>query len=192
MLSSTVFKIRDNIKLLAYGSKIGILEPIKKLVAGNKQNTSKTAEIEKPIVNKTTSSVSKAQEYLENFKSLVDLYGFDKSKTTLLLDSRKTSASFLTYCKENNYKYLDFAPSFEVSEKPVTLIYDWHWNNHGRELIAKTIADHIKSKSRKQFNSFIQAFLFSHEKTINYKYRKTYINLANQPNNYWCLLSRVI
>ena len=30
MLSSPIFKIRDNIKLLAYGSKIGILEPIKK------------------------------------------------------------------------------------------------------------------------------------------------------------------
>ncbi|MGB7395365.1 MAG: hypothetical protein WA913_13310, partial [Pricia sp.] len=34
MLSSTLFKLRDNIKLLAYGSKIGIVEPLKKLAQG--------------------------------------------------------------------------------------------------------------------------------------------------------------
>ena len=34
MLVSTPFKIRDNIKILAYGSKIGILEPLKRMVTG--------------------------------------------------------------------------------------------------------------------------------------------------------------
>ncbi len=147
MLSSTVFKIRDNVKLLAYGSKVGILEPIKKLVTGQAfQNTTEAYENNTVDVDQSKAAQRKEQEYLENFKSLVNLYGYDKSKTTILLDSRKTKASFLAYCNENGFKYIDFAPTFESTTKPVTLIYDWHWNNHGRELIAKVIADYIKGK----------------------------------------------
>nr|WP_299172497.1 hypothetical protein [uncultured Allomuricauda sp.] len=137
MLSSTVFKIRDNIKLLAYGSKIGILEPIKKLFSSNafKNNG-----------NINPDALNPDEQYLENFKSLVKLYGFDKCKTTILLDSRKTSKSFLEYLKENNFRHIDFAPKLEDTTKPVTLIYDRHWNNHGRELIAEFIADFIRRK----------------------------------------------
>ena len=140
MLSSTVFKIRDNIKLLAYGSKIGILEPLKKLVTGQAfQNASQAYETNKIEVDVR----EQEQEYLDNFKSLVALYGYDKCKTTILLDSRKTSASFLAYCDQNNFGYIDFASTFERTTKPVTLIYDWHWNDHGRELIANVIVDRI-------------------------------------------------
>ncbi|MBO0330198.1 hypothetical protein [[Muricauda] lutisoli] len=141
MLRSTVFKIRDNIKLLAYGSKIGIVDPIKNLITGKAfQDTEQGYE-----TNKIEIPERKEEEYLENFKSLISLYGFDKCKTTILLDSRKTSESFLEYCDGNNIKYLDFAPTFESSKKPVTLIYDHHWNNHGRELIATVISDYMKS-----------------------------------------------
>ena len=139
MLRSTVFKIRDNIKLLAYGSKIGIVEPLKKLVTGKAfQESSEGFE-----TNKITVPKKKDEEYLANFKSLVELYGFDKCKTTILLDSRKTSDSFLEYCRQNEIKYLDFAPAFEKTTKPVTLIYDHHWNNHGRDLIANVISDYV-------------------------------------------------
>ncbi|WP_437395723.1 hypothetical protein [Flagellimonas lutimaris] len=146
MLRSTVFKIRDNIKLLAYGSKIGIVDPIKNLITGKAfQDNAQGYETNKIEIPKR-----KEKEYLENFKSLVSLYGFDKCKTTILLDSRKTSESFLEYCDENNIKYLDFAPTFERSKKPVTLIYDHHWNNHGRELIASVISDYMKSSKVSQ------------------------------------------
>lgn len=144
MLRSTVFRIRDNIKLLAYGSKIGIVDPIKKLVTGQAfQDTAQgyeTNEIETPQ--------RKDREYLDNFKSLINLYGFDKCKTTILLDSRKTSDSFLEYCRQNDIKYLDFAQTFENTKKPVTLIYDHHWNNHGRDLIAQVISDYIGNISK--------------------------------------------
>ncbi|MBO0340506.1 MAG: hypothetical protein VX798_03360 [Bacteroidota bacterium] len=146
MLRSTVFKIRDNIKLLAYGSKIGIVDPIKNLITGKAfQDTEQGYE-----TNKIEIPERKEKEYLENFKSLVSLYGFDKCKTTILLDSRKTSESFLEYCDENNIKYLDFAPTFESSKKPVTLIYDHHWNNHGRELIASVISNYMMSREVSQ------------------------------------------
>lgn len=141
MLRSTVFKIRDNIKLLSYGSKIGIVDPIKKLVTGDAfQDKNQGYE-----TNEVQTSPRREERNLENFKNLISLYGLDKCKTTILLDSRKTSPSFLAYCEQNGIKYLDFAPTFEKTTKPVTLIYDHHWNNHGRELIAKVVADYIKS-----------------------------------------------
>lgn len=142
-LNSLLFRIRDNIKLLAYGSKIGILEPIKKFVSGKafqeKENGYKTNVIE-------TDHSEQEAEYLSNFKSLIATFGFDKDKTVLLLDSRKTSASFLNYCSENQIKYIDFATKFKESKKATTLIYDWHWNNHGRSLVAETIAEYIKEE----------------------------------------------
>lgn len=149
MLSSTIFKIRDNIKLLAYGSKIGILEPLKKLVTGQAfQDATEAYETNKIDVEQRKANQRKEQRYLDNFKSLIDLYGFDRCKTTILLDSRKTSASFLEYCQQQNIKYLDFAPTFDKTTKPVTLVYDWHWNNHGRELVADVISNYIIEKKR--------------------------------------------
>ncbi|WP_179008618.1 hypothetical protein [Winogradskyella forsetii] len=147
LVNSTPFKIRDNIKILAYGSKIGILEPLKRLVSGKAfeepENGYQTNEIES-----TDESEQKTIDLqrIENFKSLINLYGFDKNKTSLLLDSRKTSSRFLEYCKANQIAIIDFADTMKTSKKATTLIYDWHWNNHGRNLIATTIADYIKSK----------------------------------------------
>ncbi len=150
MLASTPFKIRDNIKILAYGSKIGILEPIKRLVSGNAFEEPKdgyqTNEIE--TINETEQKTIDLQR-IENFKSLINRYGFDKSKTSILLDSRKTNQQFLDYCRLNNIVVIDFAANFKSSKKSTTLIYDWHWNNHGRDIIAITIADYINDK-RKQ------------------------------------------
>ncbi len=147
MLKSPLFRLRDNIKILAYGSKIGIIEPLKRLVTG------KAFFKDKKGYETNELEVMSAQEkrlrdlnYLENFKSLVKLYGFDKNKSSILLDSRKTSALFLDYCKANNIKYLDFSENFNKSKKPTTLIYDWHWNDHGRSLIAEVIAKHLKQK----------------------------------------------
>ena len=144
MLSSRVFKIRDNIKLLAYGSKIGVLDPIKNMITGGNAfhgniNAYQTNEVISP-----EKKIKRDVKYLNNFKNLVKLYGYDKNKTTILLDSRKTSNYFLNYCNENNFKYIDFADVFKKSEKPTTLIYDWHWNDHGRTLIAKVVSDNIK------------------------------------------------
>ena len=147
MLRSTPFKIRDRIKILAYGSKIGVLEPLKRLVSGKafKEKTKgyKSNELEK---DSQEEELRKDLQRLENFKSLIRHYGFDKDKATLLLDSRKTSKSFLDYCMRQHIRYIDFAPAFKASNKATTLIYDWHWNNHGRGLIAATVADYINAK----------------------------------------------
>ena len=146
MLNSTIFKIRDNIKLLAYGSKIGILEPLKRMVQGKAFNEPesgfKTNDIE--LSEEQRAEVNEVR--LQNFKSLVELYGFDNSKTAILLDSRKTSKGFMTYCKAQKIDIIDFSKAFENSKKPTTLIYDKHWNDHGRTLIAQKIVGYLKKK----------------------------------------------
>lgn len=147
-MSSTLFTLRDKIKILAYGSKIGVLAPIKDLMTGKEvfNNNRKGYETNKIAKESEAEKLKKDMEYLDNFKHLVALYGFDKSKTSFLLDSRKTSKSFLDYCKENGYNYIDFAEEFKDSGRPTNLIYDAHWNNNGRQLIAQVIVDYINKK----------------------------------------------
>tara|TARA_R110002049_G_C9177314_1_gene562980 strand:+ start:19653 stop:20609 length:957 start_codon:yes stop_codon:yes gene_type:complete len=142
LLKSPLFKIRNQFKLLSYASDTGVLDPIKHFVV-------KLIEREKPKKTKEEIAVEKKDNdnmYLENFKKLVDTFGFDKEKISFLLNSNVTSPNFINYCKSNGYQIIDFAKAFENSKKSPTLIYDMHWNNHGRELIANTIAKYYLNK----------------------------------------------
>ncbi|GAA4898846.1 hypothetical protein GCM10023311_24990 [Flaviramulus aquimarinus] len=138
LLKSPLFKIRDEFKLLAYASAIGIVDPIKDMAIN--------------IIKEKPKSVSESEERdkdlkkLENFKSLINTFGFDKNKMAFLLNSKTSSPLFLEYCRENGYPIIDFALPFENSKEPPTLIYDLHWNNHGRTIIANVVADFIKAK----------------------------------------------
>lgn len=137
--NSLSFKLKDNIKLLTYAQNIGLLDPIIKLrnkLLGYDDN-------EKEYIDNDASEEN-TKTYLENFKTLVSNYKIDKSKTVFLLDTKKTSPLFLEYCNKSGYKYLDFGPALEKSKKPTTLIYDQHWNNNGRNIIASLIANYIK------------------------------------------------
>jgi hypothetical protein len=146
---TTIYKIKNNIKLLAYGSIIGILDPVKNLATGDAfQNLDSGYKTNEIVLSKDQKRLQDLQ-YLDNFKSLIRLYGFDKTKTTILLDSRVTSSVFLEYCKENEIKYIDFSDTFIKSKKATNLIYDLHWNDYGRELIAKTISEYVSEKERK-------------------------------------------
>ncbi|MBU3822305.1 hypothetical protein KO566_09550 [Flavobacteriaceae bacterium XHP0103] len=140
LLKSPLFKIRDEFKLLSYASNNGILDPIKNVVI-KIMNSNKKAKDEESTENNHQNEDLVA---LENFKNLVKAYGFDKQKISFLLNSKTTSPTFLNYCKSNGYKIIDFAEAFEKAKKPTTLIYDMHWNNYGRELIATVIADYFK------------------------------------------------
>ncbi|WP_373518977.1 hypothetical protein [Pricia sp.] len=151
MLSSTLFRLRDNIKLLAYGSKIGIVEPLKKLAQGGDAFDDTEDAYKTNAMNGETDDEKreKDEKRIANFKSLIALYGLDKDKTAILLDSRKTSKRFLDFLDENGIRYIDFAERFEKSEKSTNLIYDHHWNAHGRELISEEIAGYINKVEKR-------------------------------------------
>ncbi|MEL0456421.1 hypothetical protein WJN01_09295 [Flavobacteriaceae bacterium SZ-1-7] len=132
------FQIKRYIKLLKYSNAIGLFDVVKNMIYRNKPKGHQKVEKEKVDEN------ALAMEYIDNFKAVVNRYGFNKEKNTFLLDKRKTSPLFIDYCDKMGYKYLDFGPAFEKETKPTILIYDRHWNNRGRRIIAKVISDYVK------------------------------------------------
>ncbi|WP_109437682.1 hypothetical protein [Aquimarina sp. AU119] len=149
-LESPMNKLLKKSKLLVYAKSIGILDPPQELVY-RIINIIKSKPKKKPIDELEASRIKEANEkkYLANFENLISKYGYDKQRYTLLLDSRITSTFFLSYLEKNDFNYIDFASSFEASDRPTTLIYDRHWNNHGRELIAQLISKYINKKQLK-------------------------------------------
>ena len=140
-------RIGKKVKLLEYLNSIGAFEALRdikrqllSIVRNNKNSQEKTTTNNKNLEAKRT-------KYLNNFKKITKTYGFDKTKTVFLLDSRSTSKPFLDYCDLMNYKYIDFGKAFEESKTPTTLIYDMHWNNNGRSIIASAIAEYISKQN---------------------------------------------
>nr|WP_297785771.1 hypothetical protein [uncultured Allomuricauda sp.] len=133
-LNSIPFKIRDNIKLLYYASQIGFLDPVKNLMT-EKQDAKKASNTEQETALDSL--------YIGNFDELLKVYPINTTKTSILLDKRNTSPKFLEHCTEKGIDIIDFGSEFEQSKKPVTLIYDMHWNNNGRSLVAKSIIEHL-------------------------------------------------
>lgn len=132
------FKIKRQIKLLKYANAIGLFDGFKNLrynLSFRKRTNRKDKKIDKSALE---------LQYLDNFKTLVKNYGFNKEKICFLLDERNTSPLFIDYCNQMGYKYLDFGASFEKANQPTDLIYDRHWNNLGRTIVASVIADFVK------------------------------------------------
>ncbi len=146
-LDTPVNRLLKKSKLLVYCKSIGILDPPQELLYKiRKFIVSKQPE--KQIDEKEALRIKdeKERKYLANFESLINKYGYDKNRFTLLLDSRITSPIFLSYLDQNDFKYIDFSNTFKESKRSTTLIYDRHWNNHGRTLIARAISNYLQHK----------------------------------------------
>ncbi|WP_103068526.1 hypothetical protein [Aquimarina sediminis] len=143
-LESPINKLLKKSKLLVYSKSIGILDPPQELMyrllslLKTKKKKTLISDDEKKRIKEDNEKKS-----LDNFKSLISKYGYDKKRFTLLLDSRITSPLFLTYLKNNEFSYIDFSSSFANSDRSTTLIYDRHWNDNGRDLIAKDITEYL-------------------------------------------------
>lgn len=145
-LESTAFKAMRQIKLLVYLQNIGAFdaprEIVRNLLSGNDPVTvNKTAE------ELELQEAQVQQQRFENFKRLVTTYGFDKERFVFLIDASKTPQLLLDYLHEQGYHYIDYSERLNQSVLPTTLIYDQHWNNHGRSLVASLIAEYYKKNS---------------------------------------------
>lgn len=137
-LEQPIYKLLRSSKLLVYIQSIGVFDIPKRLINNfNKVKPNSIKEIDVSI---------KEDEYLSNFESLISFYGFDKSKFILLLDSETTSNFFINYLNKNNFKYIDISAEFSKTKRSTTLIYDKHWNNHGRDLVAKIITSYFNKE----------------------------------------------
>jgi hypothetical protein len=144
VLESPMYKALRQIKLLVYLKNIGAFdaprELVRKLLSGGVNNhQQKLTKIEEEKFQK-----EREIKYIKNFESLINRYGFDKSKFTFLMDVSTSPTVFVNYLKNHNFKYLDFSETLKKTKRPTTLIYDMHWNNHGRDLIAKLISKNIQ------------------------------------------------
>ena len=145
-LESPIYRSLRRIKLLVYLQKIGAFDGVRELTKKTLSFGQKET-IQYPIKTNVVNNL-RDKSYIKNFESLVDHYGFDKSRFTLLLDKELTPSIFIKYLDENGYMYIDFSKTLKQSNRPTTLIYDRHWNNHGRELIAQDIINNYKMSSK--------------------------------------------
>ena len=142
-LSTSFYPYLKRSKLVVYLQNIGLIGAI-----SSKLRRLKTLSFFKPSVEKPeaeTNYVDLYEKYLENFAQLCADHNYDKTKYLLLLDSRDYPPDFLGYLSDHNYNYIDYGKVFSRTDKPVTLIYDQHWNDHGRNLIAKQIVAELLS-----------------------------------------------
>jgi len=137
-------RIQRKSKFISYLKDIGFFEPLRNLkttvlsyVFPNEGNYDQTES------SALKTEEEKVNQYLNNFKVLMETYPIDKDITVFLLDSTKTASTFLDYCKSNGYKYLDFSKELNDSKRPTTLVFDRHWNNNGRNIIARVIENYL-------------------------------------------------
>ena len=139
-LNTPLNQFLKQIKTVVYLRDIGLMDPITQsieqmtnLMRGKMFSQEVPEDLEKEDLLK-----------LENFKRLIEQYGYDKHKNVLLLDYSLCSPQFLTYLEQNGFKTIDYITVFAVSKIPPTFIFDQHWSNHGRSIIANLIAEYIK------------------------------------------------
>ncbi|MCV6628457.1 MAG: hypothetical protein OIF50_01215 [Flavobacteriaceae bacterium] len=136
---TVVFPLLRKSKLLKYMLDIGMVDPVKKTL--RKLNIVGQVPYSPPKDIQDLDSL-----YLSNFKKLHKMYEIDKSKSCFLLDSRQTAQIFLDYLDEEGIAYIDYGKVFEENKKrPTTLVYDRHWNNYGRQLVANEIYKYLEA-----------------------------------------------
>lgn len=138
------FMTLRNSKLLEYSINIGLMDPMKDLVA-DIRNIGQRKNVFKKTDPKSDEELEGIR--IDNFDKLIERYGFDKEKSAILLDSRITPQSFIDHLRALDIDFIDFASTFEKSggSRRTTLIYDKHWNNFGRKLIAGLLTDYIRN-----------------------------------------------
>ena len=143
-LEAPLYRSLRRIKILVYLQKIGAFSAARRMTTtllSLGQNNTSIHEKEDLYANQKRYS-----KYIKNFQSLVHIYGYDKTRFVLLLDKEITPQVFLDYLEENAFTYIDFGKKINQSQIPTTLIYDQHWNNHGRHLVASEIVNYFNSK----------------------------------------------
>ncbi|SMP19751.1 hypothetical protein SAMN06265375_10387 [Muriicola jejuensis] len=143
-LESGVFRMMKQSKLLVYTQNIGLLGvPINSL-SYLKTMISKILMPDKHTIPSEMISVRSNEDiHFRNFKMLWETQANSKEKIMFLIDRASFPKSLQLYFQTQKIQVIDYGIPFEYAEKPVTLIYDQHWNSYGRELVSQAIADQV-------------------------------------------------
>ncbi len=159
-LNTPMNRLLKKSKLIVYAKDMGLFDSVKnKLISTRYKLTSAIGFIKNlislrkipdlPVKPYEMNEVNNDSIYLANFKKLVKTFNYDKKKNVLLLDFSLCSKEFLSYLRQNNFKTINFDANFKKHIRPKILIYDQHWNNLGREIIANEIVEYIKNENLK-------------------------------------------
>ncbi|WP_425628943.1 hypothetical protein [Cellulophaga lytica] len=141
-LNTPLNRLLKKSKLIVYAKDIGLFDPVKNKITS-------TINFVKRVKPNSKVEVNNDSIYLANFKKLVKTYNYNKEKNVLLLDYSLCSKDFLEYLRSNDFKSINFNSDFKKDSRPKTLIYDQHWNNLGREIIANEIVEYLKKENLK-------------------------------------------
>lgn len=144
-LESSRNRLLKKSKLLVYLKSIGAISSIKSFVARIKSIGRNSDSSNK---NRLLNTEKLYKQYLINFESLIETHGFDKTRFCFMIDETITPNEFIQYLKMNNYRYIEIGQHLNKSEKPVTLIYDRHWNDYGRNIVANEIVLFYKKNQK--------------------------------------------
>ncbi|MEZ4811226.1 MAG: hypothetical protein R2819_12770 [Allomuricauda sp.] len=146
--NSMSFKIKREVKLLSYLKGIGLLAPLTDLPNRLKGIMGKENQVSS---EKERDLGSRDQEYLDNLGTLLETFPIDREKSVFLINRSITSALFIQYCDSLGYKYVDFGKPLENSTENTLIKYDpmKHWNDHGRDIVAKVISDYVDAHALK-------------------------------------------
>ncbi|THD66765.1 hypothetical protein E7Z59_13380 [Robertkochia marina] len=81
---------------------------------------------------------------LHNFKSLLTDPGLKTKKISFLVDRKSFPDQFMSYLEKEGISTIDYGEALEFQQTPVTLIYDMHWNDQGRKVIAEELISFIR------------------------------------------------
>lgn len=147
MLETGFYAKMKSFKLFLYLQRTGWLSPLWKLKGSLSSLKAKQANEKRSIEDLNNTNYNKHLEYISNFKSLIDNYGYDKQKNVFLLDKSETPQVFIDHLINNGYSFINYDEAFKKSNSETTLIYDQHWNSYGRSLIAQIIISYLKANS---------------------------------------------
>ncbi|WP_445381931.1 hypothetical protein [Robiginitalea sp. IMCC43444] len=140
-LEKGIYRFLKYSKVLVYCQNIGLLSAITRSISQLKTVLIPT---DNRPGNTDISPSAMEKRYLSNFKKLWEEWVAESGKIVLLLDKKTFPEGFIQYLEGQDISYLDYGPALDKAAKPVTLIYDQHWNDYGRGLIAAEIADFLK------------------------------------------------
>ena len=140
-LEGGIYQYLKKSKLLVYIQNIGLLGVISSNINQVKNFLIKPSESSKTESIGTTDNLQ--ERYLNNFIKLSESLQYNKRKFILLLDGRECPKDFISYLNEEGYAYIDYGQLLASSKSEVTLVYDQHWNDWGRRLIATGIIEEL-------------------------------------------------
>jgi hypothetical protein len=145
-LETPMYRNMRKIKLLVYLQNIGAFSAAREMTKTLISLVQGQNNISQNKIEESNTIQKRYSKYIENFKKLVNTYGYDKTRFVLLLDKEHTPEVFLDFLDKNAYTYIDFGKKINQSKIPTTLIYDQHWNNHGRTMVSNVISEYFKKR----------------------------------------------